>query len=223
MKDLLFTMFVIFSLSAAAYAQDRGPFYPMQSGTVLEYTSTNVSDQSKYHIVQTINYVLNNDSVPCFCYTIQLTDRKHKSLQKPFSLTSPVDGETVKVYPLNFIGSPAYGEIRVSGDGVQLPGQLRPGQKLGNGYVIINQGPVKTRVNISNRHIVAYEPVKVAAGKYPCFKIEETHETTYAGLCKRYTVYNWYAEGIGLVKSTTYDNARKCVSNQELVKVKGKK
>lgn len=220
MKDMLFSLFVILSLSATAITSDQEAFYPAQSGTILKYSYFNTSNQSKGYVYQTVNQIKTDDSISSISYTILLCDKNRHPIQQPFNAISPIINNSINLYPFHFIKMQPNKDIQITGMGVNLPSSLWSDQLLDNGEVIITQGLIKTRIDIKSRLLIAKEQIKVAAGKYSCFKIREIHEVTTAGQFACYYVYNWYAAGIGLVKSITYDKQNKCISRQELCSVR---
>lgn len=219
MKDILFFLFVILSLGATAITSDQEGFYPAQSGTTLKYSHYSEANQTKGYIRQTVDQITNTDSTSSLSYTIGICDQNQQLIQHCLKLTSPIIGNQVYIYPFHFVGIQKNGNIQITGTGINLPTPMRSDQSLSNGYIIIKQSFISTRIDISNRLIIAREQIKVHAGKYLCFKIQETHEVTTAGEFARYRVYNWYSPGLGLIKSEAYDKENRRISYQELYSV----
>ena len=68
---------------------------------------------------------------------------------------------------------------------------------------------LKNEVNISGAAYMGEEQVHTRAGKFDCIKISYLMRTKIVLKSKTLRVTEWYAKGVGLVKSEAYDTKGK--------------
>ena len=78
---------------------------------------------------------------------------------------------------------------------------------------------LKNEVNISGAAYMGEEQVHTRAGKFDCIKISYLMRTKIVLKSKTLRVTEWYAKGVGLVKSEAYDTKGKLDSKTLLVKI----
>jgi hypothetical protein len=109
-------------------------------------------------------------------------------------------------------------QIVFEGDQLTIPSDLSPGQSLKDlSFVvkIVSDNPAmkamatNTNVVVKNRKIVGKEKVTTAAGTYDCFKMTYDSESTVSIMGMKRTVnssnVDYFSEGVGMVKTETYD------------------
>ena len=110
---------------------------------------------------------------------------------------------------------------------VPLPHRLQVGQDLPDGdinaEILMNGQKTGSMSNqMRTRKVLAEEEVNCPAGSFKCFKIEESFssETRMMGVPVRFKGKNitWLAQGIGAVKSESYDEKGKKVGSTLLSK-----
>jgi hypothetical protein len=76
-------------------------------------------------------------------------------------------------------------------------------------------------VNLSNRKCAAIESVTTPAGTFECYKITQDVEAK-AIVKVLATDITWLAEGVGVVKSESYDKKGKLMGSSQLTKFEKK-
>lgn len=216
MKDCMFYLFVAIALSSVAFTSDKQLLTSAETATILEYINLNPLLNTTNYFYQTIKKNPFKDSIPAKYKSIRCTEEIGISLLSPVELTLPMISKTVNIYPFNLIDWQSNGDIHFSGDGISIPHHLYPGQKLPNGSFSFTSGTLTASVNITEREVTGYERIKTAIGRYDCFKLKEKHSVNILGLITSYTVESWYTQGLGLVKSVSYNTARQCMNIQQL-------
>lgn len=115
-------------------------------------------------------------------------------------------------------------QIEVSGDQLELPTQLSAGQELPGGTVVAkvtNNGmPIMTiSVTVSNRKVDKQETIKTPAGEFDCYKITQDTESKVGFIKVKGSSAEWYAEGVGVVRSEGYNKKGKLLSYSLLTKL----
>jgi hypothetical protein len=110
----------------------------------------------------------------------------------------------------------------VSGDDVAFPQDMSVGQELPDAELAIElQAGDKTvmtlRFWMQDRKVEAQETITTPAGTFDCFKISHTFETK-ALFTSTYSITEWYAVGVGAVRSETYNKKGKLIGSSELTK-----
>ena len=220
MKDLIFCVFVISTLSFTATVNSNSLYIPPRTGIVLEYLTNNHQNNKKIYSYQSIDKIESHDSVTQVYYHLSLKNKKHIPLAPSINLTAYLRESGVQLYEWDPTLLSGDGEVELSGDGICIPSSLKIGQQLKDGFMVISQNNLKTRINIIQRKVTDYKQITVPAGKYPCYKIEEIHETTTFGQQKRTCVHTWYCPNIGIIASESYDLKGKKQSQQNLIAVR---
>lgn len=85
----------------------------------------------------------------------------------------------------------------------------------------LSGGPqhAENEVNISGAAYMGNETISTTAGKFDCVKISYLQRTKIVLKTTTLRITEWYAEGVGLVKSEAYDTKGKLDSKTLLVKI----
>ncbi len=112
-------------------------------------------------------------------------------------------------------------EVKVSTEQIYIPTNYKVGDVLNNGYIkfhISGNSPVNMdfKVTVENRKVEAVESINTPAGTFECVKISQDVVTKSI---MSFTIQSieWYAEGVGNVKSESYRKG-KLVGYSELTK-----
>jgi hypothetical protein len=113
-------------------------------------------------------------------------------------------------------------EMEITGVPSELPGDLQPGKKLKDAEVTMTVNMVfmkmKTVIKMTGGECVAIEDVTVPAGTFKCYKVTQTVSTTVMNKDVVTRTISWYAPGIGVVKTESY-NKNQLQSSMELVEM----
>jgi hypothetical protein len=112
-------------------------------------------------------------------------------------------------------------DIQIESDGIELPSKLKAGQKLTDGKITVKvmssgMAVMTITVTVSNRQVAAMEEITTTAGKFQCAKVTYDVESKFGFIKVKASGEEWYAEGTGLVKSTTIDKKGKVETYQLL-------
>lgn len=110
----------------------------------------------------------------------------------------------------------------ITGDDVSFPSDLSVGQELPDAEMAIEVQAGTTTVMtlrfwMRDRKVEAKEEITTPAGTFECFKISHTFEAKTI-FSSTYSVTEWYAVGVGSVRSETYNKKGKLIGSSELTK-----
>ena len=105
-------------------------------------------------------------------------------------------------------------DVSVDGTNLELPDKLEVGQTLKDAEMTmhVDASPLKMNfiISVTDRKVEAKENLKVPAGSFDCFKISQKMYTKTMMKIETSAV-EWYAKGVGMVKSETYNKKGKLV------------
>ncbi len=113
-------------------------------------------------------------------------------------------------------------EMEVTGDAMEFPNELTPGQTLPDGNIEMKASMngiklMTIKMNVTNRKVEGNESVTTPAGTFDCIKI--TQDTDVKAIFKmKAKTTTWYAIGVGMVKTENYDKNGKVESSTVLTK-----
>jgi hypothetical protein len=210
-------------------AQDS--FFPSKAGIVLTYANNDAKGNTDGYSVLTIKEVKGSGNNMTITYVGTAMD-KNRKVVKGIELTYQVVIKNgVAIMDLNQMIPADIKEqglkMDVSGTPLEVPspGDLKAGQTLKPSEinVAMDLGIMKTNSVIKTEgKCLAIEDVKVPAGTFKAHKISSKVTTTVMGINNFQTVVEWYAPGIGQVKTETYDDKNKLLSSSVLTELKGK-
>ena len=107
-------------------------------------------------------------------------------------------------------------EFMPKGDISHLPGGLKAGDKVQDGYVTTKVGGLNTSFTVKERKVVSEKKVKVPAGEFNCIELVEKQfdKTVFT---KEFTVRSFYTEKYSLVEQWISDKKGKPVLHIVLV------
>jgi hypothetical protein len=205
------TLFSLLKLSAQDCSQS---FYAMKEGTKL--MMTNFNDKGK--ATSTNESLIKSIKADGANYeaTIEATvkNEKGKVLAEGKTFTIKCDNGTIKMdisslMMADFALQMKSMEVSVSGNGIEIPAALTEGLTLSDGTTEMKLGSngmtfMTMKFDIKNRKVEKKESITTPAGTFECFKI--TYDMESKVMFKRSVkVVQWFAKGVGLVKSETYN------------------
>jgi len=233
MKRLIMTMlvFVIGAGLSVVVLNAQDSFFPSKAGIVLTYANNDAKGNTDGYSVLTIKEVKGSGNNMTITYVGTAMDKNRKAV-KGIELTYQVVIKNgVAIMDLNQmipVDMKAQGlKMDVSGTPLEVPspGDLKAGQTLKSSEinVAMDLGILKTNSVIKTEgKCLAIEDVKVPAGTFKAHKISSKVTTTAMGINNVQTVVEWYAPGIGQVKTETYDEKNNLLSSSVLAELKGK-
>lgn len=205
-------------------------FFPTKEGTILIYKSfdkkNKVSGVMQYTITK-VNVSGSNIDITYLCESI---DNKEKLVFKE-EITVHQKGDILYVDMGNFLNKAAFqqegkipAEVEVKGNNMELPLNPSPGQILPDASVemALKMGFVnmKMSANVTNRKVEAVEEISVLGGSFRCYKFSGDVNSVVMGLKVQAKTVEWFAKGVGSVKSESYDKKGDLTGRTELVEIK---
>lgn len=224
-KLFLFTVIILIGMVLKA----QEIFFPTKEGTVLLYKMFDKKDKETNKVRYTIRNVKINGSDMDITYLAESMDPKDKLLFKE-EITIHKKGDKLYFDMSNFVNKAAFqqngeipAEINVTGNNMEVPSNPNPGDILPDANVemamkigFIN---MKMSAQVTNRKVEAIEDITVKAGTFKGYKFSSEVNSTAMGIKMKSNNIDWYAKGIGLVKTESYDKNGKLQSYTELIEL----
>jgi hypothetical protein len=227
MKKLIFFS-VLILLGMVLNAQEI--FFPTKEGTVLVYKSFDKKDKETSTARYTITKIIVNGSGMDITYLIESLDTKGKLVFKD-EITIQQKGDKLYCDMSNFINKAAFqqegeipAEIQITGNNMEIPSNPNPGDLLpdANVEMALKMGFInmKMSASVTNRKVEAIEEITVKAGTFNTYKFSGEVNSTVMGIKANSKSFNWYAKGVGIVKTESYDKNGKLQSRTELMELR---
>ncbi|MBW8333049.1 MAG: hypothetical protein K0M40_13580 [Prolixibacteraceae bacterium] len=225
-KLILFTVMIFFGIALKA----QEIFFPTKEGTVLVYKSFDKKDKETNTVKYTITHLKINGSDMDITYLVESLDPKEKLVFKE-EITIHQKGDKLYFDMSNFINKAAFqqngeipAEIQVTGNNLEVPSNPKPGDVLpdANVEMAMKLGFVnmKMSANVTNRKVEAIEDITVKAGTFKGYKFTSEVNSVVMGIKVNSKNIDWYAKGVGIVKTESYDKNGKLQSYMELIELK---
>ncbi len=111
-------------------------------------------------------------------------------------------------------------EAEITGTDLELPNNLEVGMELPDADVQmkLSMGAMNMNmeVNTTDRKVEARESITTEAGTFVCYVISSNTQSKMMMADKTYPSKLWLAEGVGMVKTETYNPNGKLISRMEL-------
>lgn len=226
MKNLLFLVIFICS-TLILNAQDT--FFPTKEGMVLTYKSFDKKEKVSGMMKYTIEKVDINGSNIDFTYLCESLDNKEKLVFKE-RITVHQKGDVMYIDMGNFLNKSAFqqegeipAEVEVKGNNMEIPLNPSPGQTLpdANIEMALKMGfmNMKMSADVTNRKVEAIEDISVSGGTFKCYKFSSDVNTVAMGIKVQAKTTEWFAKGIGTVKTESFDKKGNLTGRTELVSV----
>lgn len=205
-------------------------FFPTKEGTVLVYKSFDKKDKETGTVRYTITKINTNGSDMDITYLIESIDSKEKLAFKD-EITIHQKGDKLYVDMSNFINKAAFqqegeipAEIQITGNNMEIPSNPKPGEMLPDANVVMAMKVgfvnMKMSADVTNRKVEAIEDITVKAGSFKTYKFSSEVSSSVMGIKVNTKGIDWYAKGVGIIKSESYDKNGKLLSRTELIELK---
>ncbi|ULC59141.1 hypothetical protein MBM09_14690 [Flaviramulus sp. BrNp1-15] len=220
MKTKIILLISIFFTSFSSISQDacKG-YYPFKEGTKFEITNYNKKGKKEGVVHYEVTSVDNNiATIKTIIY-----DAKEKEITTS-SYQIKCEGNTISIDFKSMINPDMFKqykdmEMDITGTNIELPNDLQVGQSLkdANMNMEINMGGIKMNMSIDmiNRKVDNKESISTPAGTFNCFALSYDNEMKM-GMKMQYKIKEWIAEGVGMVKSESYNKNGKLTGYSEL-------
>jgi len=224
MKKLLL-LSVMILIGIAVKAQEI--FFPTKEGTVLVYKMFDKKDKVSSTVKYTIRHITVKGNDMDITYFVESMDPKDKLLYND-EITIHKKGDKLYFDMSNFINKAAFqqngtmpAEIQITGNNMEIPSNPQPGDLLpdANVEMALKMGFInmKMAAQITNRKVEAIEDVTVTAGTFKGYKFSSEINSSTMGIKMKSSNIDWYAKGIGIVKTESFDKSGKLQSHMELI------
>ncbi|MDP2887503.1 MAG: hypothetical protein Q8P34_00885 [Bacteroidota bacterium] len=225
-KLILFTLMIFFGMALKA----QEIFFPTKEGTVLVYKSFDKKDKETNTVKYTITHLTLSGDDMDITYLIESLDPKEKLVFKD-EITIHKKGDKLYFDMSNFINKAAFqqngeipAEIQVTGNNMEVPSNPKPGDVLpdANVEMAMKLGFVNMKMSaqVTNRKVEAIEDITVKAGTFKGYKFTSEVNSTVMGMKVNSKNTDWYAKGVGTVRTESYDKNGKLQSYTELIELK---
>ncbi len=227
MKKLILLVVIAF-VGVTLNAQDL--FFPTKEGTVLVYKHFDKKDKVTSIVKYTIKSIKKLGDDMDITYLCEVNDAKDKAVYNE-EITIKKRGDKMFFDMTNYMSKAAFqqngqipAELQVTGNSLEIPNNPTPDQTLPDASLemAIKMGFVnmKTTVNVTNRKVEAKEDIKVAAGTFNAYKFTANVNTIAIGIKVNTSTTDWYAKGVGIIKSVGFDSKGNKVSSMELIEMR---
>jgi len=229
----LLAFFTVLFNVGGVVAQDCRMFFPTDEGTMVEMTYFDKNGKPTSYATQ--NILNRNETAKGLNVRYKQTIKDAKD-DKTFASEMEVKCEGGKFYVdmndlfkgmnLESYQSSPEMQVTVDGDALYYPSDLNTNSVLPDGKVTakVTTGGftmVTMYVNLTNRKCAGIESVTTPAGTFECYKITQDVEAK-AIVKVLSTEITWLAEGVGVVKSESYDKKGKLMGSSQMTKFEKK-
>ena len=212
MRTALFLL--VLGMPVLLRAQDCTPFYAMRQGATSTYEYFDAKDKKTSSSTTVIKEIQKKGDRVEALVAMTMMDKGDKEMfQGSMRIACKDDTLFMDVASLINPGlaqSAGKMEITMSGDGMTIPGTLRAGMKLPDSHNEFKMGMngmtlMTISIDITEHQVEAEEKVTTPAGTFDCLRVSYlSNSKATLGKATTKTV-QWYARGIGVVKSESYD------------------
>lgn len=197
-------------------------YYPFKSGTKFQITNFDKKGKKESVVDHDIVSVENNLAT----ISTKITDDKGKEITNTtYSITCYGDGVSIDFKSMmnpELFKQYKDMELEMSGTNIDLPNHLNVGQTLKDAQLnmTLNMGGIKMNMNLDmvNRKVNTQALITTAAGTFNCFALSYTTQMKM-GIQQTFEIKEWIAEGVGMVKSETYNKSGKLMGYSELTSI----
>lgn len=219
MKTLSLLVCCFFTLSLAA--QDCPSFYYFQDHSTLELTNYNRKDKPEGRVVYKVTEVKKDGDGTTSTIASEIYDDKDKLVansQVQFKcIGSSLYMDMQMALPSGSMDQFKDMEVKTSKVFMEYPASMQAGEDLEDGSFhmeIVNKGKHVADMDyeITNRKVEAKETISTDAGTWDCYKITYDGKMTInmgISIPVRMKVAEWFAPGVGVVKTADYNKKGK--------------
>lgn len=225
----LFLFTAMFLIGMIAKSEEI--FFPSKVGTILVYKTFDKKEKETNTVKYTITHLKTNGNNMDITYLCESTDSKDKLLFKE-EITIHKVGDKLYFDMSNFLNKAAFqqnGEIpanlEITGNNLEIPSNPSPGDVLPDANVVmaLKMGIIsmKMSADVTNRKVESVEEITVKGGTFKCYKLTSDVNSSAMGFKMQTKNIEWYAKGIGVVRTESYDKKGNLQSHTDLIEVKG--
>jgi len=223
MKHIISIFLSTFFISTLSFGQNScSKYYPFIEGKTFQITTYDKKGKKATVVDYNITNVTSNTAT----FNTKIYDDKGKEVTTT-SYDITCDNNAISI-DFNSLISPELleqykdMELDVTGTNIEIPNSLTVGQALKDAAMImtIKMGGLNMNMtmHLTDRKVAARESVTTSAGTFDCYVISYTTEVKM-GLKQTNMAKDWIAEGVGMVKSETFNKNGKLLGYSELTQI----
>lgn len=228
---------ILFIFAILACHVSHAQYFCTTEGTELHYVNYDEAGQSVSNETAVVGYAGRNGENVSASYINKIVTNKQKGNTSYTRFDWNYDGnQTVCVEDLMFgpyidsDSDPAkydtaartamQEELKFKGNNaLVLKRQAKAGESIPDRSYSLIANMLKNEITISGATYMGEERISTTAGKFDCLKISYLKRTKVLLKSTTHRINEWYAEGIGLVKSESFDMKGKPAGKTLLVKI----
>lgn len=226
MKSWIFGLSLMLSLGL--FGQNCSTYYPFEEGTVTEYESLNAKGKVQGKMKYTVSGVSKSGGTTTATVTTDLYDKKGELvMNNEFEMLCT--GSSVSIDFKSLMNNPGMeqfqnAEAKVTGNNLDIPNALVPGQVLpdANVEIAVDMGGMNMNIStqITDRKVEATETITTPAGTFDCVIVSQSSQTKMMVANVEAVEKTWLAKGVGMVKTESYNAKGKLMGTTLLTSVK---
>lgn len=229
MKTFLISMYSLFLPLALLAQKDicSSSYMPLEEGITYELTNYDRKGNEESVSRQTVSELEETDEGYKATISFVLADSKGKEMNQG-SFGIECRGNSIFMDMSNMLDQSALEgmgdvEVEMSGDGLEIPNNPSAGQSLPDGSIQMKTntgafGNFTMTLKVINRKVDGMETIETRAGTFDCVKISQETEVKSI-VTTRSKSTTWYAKGIGMVKTESYNSKGKLMGTTVLTKL----
>lgn len=224
MKTKITVLICLLLMSFLASSQNAcKAYYPFEKGTKFEITNYNKKGKKE----GVINYEVTSVEGNVATIKTEIFDAKGKEITTT-SYQITCEGNYISIDFKSLMNPDMFKQYKdmdmdITGTNIELPNDLQIGQTLkdANMTMAINMGGMKMNMKIDmlNRTVDKKESITTPAGTFDCFALSYDSEMKM-GMKMKFTIKEWIAEGVGMVRNESYNKNGKLMGYSELTSFK---
>lgn len=212
MKTWMVTLGLIWSVGLFAQG-DCSKYYTFNEGVTTEYESYNKKGKVTARMKYTVTEVSKSGGTTTATINTDLYDQKDELLMSN-TFDMACDGSSVSIDFKSLMNNPGMeqfqnAEATVTGTNLEIPNSLSPGQTLDDASVnvAVDMGGMNMNISteITERKVEATETITTPAGTFDCVVISQSSQAKMMVGKVKTIEKTWLAEGVGMVKSESYN------------------
>ncbi len=221
MKNLYLSFLMLLGFASVAVGQCSNNFYKMEKGVEYEMTLYNKKDKVEGRMLNAVMEVNNQGEAQQATLHSKFFDKKDKLVSEG-DYQIICEGDKIKIDVESMLASMQQfsGQenmnMKVEGDYVIFPSQLEVGASLpeskSNMTLLMGENNAtmsSTDIYLKNRKVEKEEDITTPAGTFKCYKIvyDMDMDMKVMGINRKMSSRGaeWIAEGVGVVKTASYD------------------
>ncbi|MEP3836473.1 MAG: hypothetical protein ABJM36_02445 [Algibacter sp.] len=220
MKTKIISLITLLYISYASFSQNPcEAYYPFEVGANFEMTNYNKKGKKEGAVNYEVTTIENNEAT---IKTIILDAKDKEITTTSYKITC--EGNRISIDFKSMMRQDMFKqykdmEMDITGNNIELPNDLQVGTTLkdANMNMAIDMGGIKMNMSVTliNRKVNNKESITTPAGTFNCFVLSYKNEMKM-GMKMTFTIKEWIAEGVGVVRTETYNKNGKLMGYSEL-------